>query len=365
MILPFVAVGALVFAVTISLMMQRERPRVDPPLAVAQSQFGLTVAGVGLVEPRSELIAIGTPIGGIVESVAVKVGDEVEAGEELFRIDSRSLKAELASQQAAVALAKRKLAELEMQPRAEAIPPLVARVEAARAALAQAQTQESDARDRLKLFEQVTDKRAISVDEMDRRRFALAAAQNGVAVGKAQLAQAEAELALVRAGTYGPVIEVARAELASAEAELGRVQTELDRLTVRAPITGQVLQVKVRVGEFAPGGVVAEPLMVMGDVGMLHVRVDIDQTEAARVAAGAKAVAHVRGQAAMKAEMKFVRFEPLVVPKRSLTGDVRERVDTRVLQVIYAMEPGAIPVRCGQQVDVFIETAIDPVAVTE
>jgi hypothetical protein len=52
-----------------------------------------------------------------------------------------------------------------------------------------------------------------------------------------------------------------------------------------------------------------------------------------------------------------VRFEPYVVPKRSLTGDSTERVDTRVLQIIYALDPAALPVFVGQLMDVFIEAA--------
>jgi hypothetical protein len=51
-----------------------------------------------------------------------------------------------------------------------------------------------------------------------------------------------------------------------------------------------------------------------------------------------------------------VRFEPLVVPKRSLTGDATERVDTRVLRVIYeVVGTPSVPLFVGQQMDVFIE----------
>ncbi|HEX9593051.1 MAG TPA: hypothetical protein VGB12_06860 [bacterium] len=55
--------------------------------------------------------------------------------------------------------------------------------------------------------------------------------------------------------------------------------------------------------------------------------------------------------------LTFVRFEPFVLPKRSLTGDGTERVDTRVLQVIYRVEDDSLPLFVGQQMDVFIEAA--------
>jgi HlyD family secretion protein len=65
----------------------------------------------------------------------------------------------------------------------------------------------------------------------------------------------------------------------------------------------------------------------------------------------------VRGNAELKASLKFVRFEPFIVPKRSLTGDSTERVDTRVLQVIYRVERDDAMLFVGQQLDVFIDAA--------
>jgi len=50
-----------------------------------------------------------------------------------------------------------------------------------------------------------------------------------------------------------------------------------------------------------------------------------------------------------------VPVEPYVVPKRSLTGDSTERVDTRVMQAVYSFPRGRLPVYVGQQMDVFIE----------
>jgi hypothetical protein len=54
--------------------------------------------------------------------------------------------------------------------------------------------------------------------------------------------------------------------------------------------------------------------------------------------------------------LDFVRVEPYVVPKRSLTGDNTERIDTRVLQVIYKVKDPGDNLYVGQQVDVFVNT---------
>ena len=94
--------------------------------------------------------------------------------------------------------------------------------------------------------------------------------------------------------------------------------------------------------------------MVLGNVEPLHVRVDIDEHEAWRVRPEAPAVAFVRGNRDLQTPVQFVRFEPYVVPKKSLTGDSTERVDTRVLQVLYRFNRGDLPVYVGQQMDVCI-----------
>lgn len=50
-----------------------------------------------------------------------------------------------------------------------------------------------------------------------------------------------------------------------------------------------------------------------------------------------------------------MRFEPYVVPKKSLTGDSTERVDTRELQVIFGFTRGRLPLFVGQEMDVCID----------
>jgi HlyD family secretion protein len=174
-------------------------------------------------------------------------------------------------------------------------------------------------------------------------------------VADAKLAQARAQLTLLKAGAWKPDVDVARAEVAAAEAQVQATQTELERLTVRALVHGQVLQVNIRLGEFAQAGMLQTPLMLLGDVDRLHVRVDVDENEAWRVRSEAPAMAFVRGNREINTPIQFVRTEPYIVPKRSLTGDTTERVDTRVLQILYGFDRGDLPVYVGQQMDVFIE----------
>jgi len=200
-------------------------------------------------------------------------------------------------------------------------------------------------------------------------RAELATGHAAVQVAEAALAEAKYQLELGQRLTNQRVLSVeenknrgfaaqkAEAQLAQARAQLKSTETDLERLTVRAPVDGQVLQVKVHLGEFAPTGALPTPLILLGSVDKLHVRVDVEEHEAWRVLPEARAAASVRGNSNLKAPLTFVRFEPFVVPKKSLTGDSTERVDTRVLQVIYRIEDNNLPLFVGQQMDVFIDAS--------
>jgi multidrug efflux pump subunit AcrA (membrane-fusion protein) len=152
-------------------------------------------------------------------------------------------------------------------------------------------------------------------------------------------------------------LEASRAQAIAAGELVKTVETQIERSTVRAPIDGEVLQVKIHAGEYASAGVALAPPVVVGRLKPLNIRVDVDEHEAWRVTAGARAVATVRGNPSLKTGLAFVRFEPFVVPKHSLTGDSTERVDTRVLQVIYRIEDESLALFVGQQMDVYIEAA--------
>jgi multidrug resistance efflux pump len=334
------AAVALIFA-TISV--ARLRPvesKMEPHMPPPAAGFEKKVGAVGIVEASSENIAVSLPVPGLVAAVYVKAGDRVTRGQRLFSLDDRDLRAELALQEANLELAKSRLAKLAASPRPEELPPAEARVQEAEAQL-------GDARTQLQLMESVRDKRAIRVEDLERRRRA-------VEVAEAKLAEAKAALGLLRAGTWSKEIEVAQAEVRQAESRVGRVRADLERLTVTAAISGEILQCKVRPGEYAAAGPLAQPLMLLGRVDELHVRADVDERDATRVKPGATAIASVRGDARQKFNLRFLGVEPFVVPKRNLTNDATERVDTRVMQVIYALEKGA-PVLPGQQMDVSIE----------
>jgi len=338
--LPIIAALILTFSIFSIIRTQPMHATVAPPSPPPTPAVQGSVGAVGLVEASSENIAVSVPVQGMVTQVYVKAGDRVPKGAKLFSIDDRDLQAELDLRKSSLAMSQTKLDKLLQSPRPEEIPPAEAKVK-------EAEQLYQDADVQLKLMDSVRDKRAIRDEDLRRRRIAVQTAE-------ARLDQAKADLALLKAGAWQPDIEIARAEVSEAQRQVERVQADIDRTIVTAPIAGEILQLKVRVGEYAQAGQLAQPLILMGATNQLNVRADVDEQDAWRVRKGANAVATVRGDTSHRFALHFVRFEPYVIPKKNLTGDSTERVDTRVLQVIFALNKNA-PVYAGQQMDIFID----------
>ncbi len=310
-LLPVLAAGAALFATVSVVRTQPVREVTEPVSPPPASSFTDTVAAVGLIEASTEHISVGTPLSGVVTEVLVTLNQSVRAGTPLFRLDTRALQASLAVQES--------------------------QLTAARARQATAQCQVEDLNDRLERSLKLRSSTVISEDELIRTRFALK-------VSQARVVEAQAEVAV-------------------AEASAASVRTEITRSTILAPMDATVLQLKIRPGEFATAaGAPTSPLLLLGNLSPLHLRVDIDEHEAWRVQPGTRAKGHVRGNATLASPLSFVRFEPFVIPKRSLTGDSIERVDTRVLQAIYRLDRTDLRLYAGQQMDVFIEASGTPTA---
>jgi HlyD family secretion protein len=152
-----------------------------------------------------------------------------------------------------------------------------------------------------------------------------------------------------------PCTAIAEATVQEAQAKVEQLKTEIGRAIVVAPVDGVVLQVNVRPGERI-SELDTNALMVLGDIHTFHVRIDVDERDIPRLRPGAPAKAYPRGESSCELGLRFVRVEPFVIPKKALTGENTERVDTRVLRVIYAIEPGQTHVYVGQQLDVFIRS---------
>jgi HlyD family secretion protein len=308
------------------------------------------IGAVGLVEPSSREIGIGTEISGTVAQVLAIPGVRVMSGQPLFVLDTRMAEAAVAQRRRDLAAAEARLALARGR-----VPGLEAEVQAATTSVEAARAERDDAADVVRIASGLNSGNTISAREITRRQNVLRTAEAKYAEATARLALAQANLALFDEEKGGANITVELAIIEQARASLRLAQTDLDLRTVRAPIDGDVLRVNINPGEFAQAGVVSVPLIVMGRTDPMHVRIDIDEADIPRYRQGARATASVRGEAEWRIGLIFVRAEPLVVPKRALSGQITERVDTRVMQLIYAIDDDGRTILPGQQVDVLID----------
>ncbi|MBY0355014.1 MAG: efflux RND transporter periplasmic adaptor subunit [Rickettsiales bacterium] len=284
--LPIIGALGLIFALVSVL--NRPSAEVREPLTPPpQSQFDASIAGIGVVEPKSELISLGVELPGVVRQVHVAVGDSVTRGAPLFSLDQRDIDAQITTLNAALESAK---------------------------------IQASDTKAQYDMVASIKDKRAVARDEVNQRKYAQ---------------------------------QLGRARVNEIKAQIAQLQTTKARLTVKAPIDGRILALNVRPGEFASAGPLSEPLVRMGDVSQLYVRVEIDEENAHRIKADSQAEALRRGDTSTRIPLSFVRFEPYIRAKQNLAVSA-QRVDTRVLQVLYALPDHMDAAFVGQQMDVFI-----------
>lgn len=291
-IIPLLAIAGLVAAVLFT--QKHGQPAPQPPRQLTlppETPYNKTVSGTGIIEAPSRNIQVGSQRSGIVAKLNVREGQHVAKGALLFTLDAREIEAELRRAQATVNSASVALADEE---------------------------------DQLQRAEQLVIGQAISVDVVQRRRFA---------------------------------VKRAVAALTQAQTEVKAVQTMLELHKVTAPIEGKILKVRLREGEFVTAGSIPAPI-VMGSDEALNLRVTIDENDLWRYESAAEAKAVLRSNKDAEFMLKFVGVEPLVLPKKDLSGDPSEKVDTRVLEVIYEIqqpEDSTIELYIGQQMDVFIE----------
>jgi len=291
--IPLLAFLSLIFTLS-HLLAPTGRVPLDPPLTPPKSPYSARIGGVGKIEPRSDFINIGVHTSGIVQKVYVAVGEKVKKGDPLLTLDERAAQASLLLKEAH---------------------------------LNSAQVACEDMRRHLNFYESIKDKRAISQEELVRRR-------------------------------YG--VKRAEAALKEAQAAVKEARTTLEQLTVFSPLESTILAVNIHEGEYALAGSRPDHLITLGDLSTLYARVEVDEISAQHVLPTAPAKGYLRGQGERPIDLKFVRLEPLMRSKKSLTANNNEIIDTRVLQVIYAFNNKDIGAYPGQQMDVYIDAHPSP-----
>jgi HlyD family secretion protein len=284
---------------------------------------GALVSGNGIVEPAQREVKIAAHSAGVVAEVRVKEGDRVEPGAVLVVLDDTAEKASVAAADADVALSRAQYDRALRGNRAEDVDAAIAEADAAKA-------KAELSKGVLERTEVLARTGATTADELDRARRSAASDQ----------ASAEASDARRRASVAGSRAEdiaEARARLLESKAKLVEAQAQLDHMTVRAPSFGEILQIKLRVGEYyVPAG--SDPLLIMGDTRKLRVRVDVDERDVERVMPGAPAFVTADGFKGERFTGKVSEIGRRMGRKNVRTDDPVERIDTKILEVVIDLD---------------------------
>lgn len=320
------------------LLLYAQEPASGPRAKLADEKRWQAVAP-GRVEPVSGEIKLAAPVNGPIGEVLVKAGDKVAAGEPLVRLRDREPYARLESAQAQIAMRRR--AREDQAPSSRAADRRKA--EDAVADAEQALVDASAAFDRTAL-----ERRAgrASESDVDSARSALSRAQDA-------LNQQRADLRKLDADPTTPLPTQAEGQLNLARAELWAAQATIDKLTIRAPIAGTVLQVNGKGGEMtSPSS--SQPLVLLGDISALRVRAELDERDIGEIKMGQ--TVSIRPEAFRGRELPgTVSFiAPLVEPSRTGTRGQRNQTDIDVVEVLIDLaDPG--PLAVGMKVDAYFK----------
>ena len=111
--IPLLAVAMISFAGWSIAAKHTSREVTSPPIAAPTNPYEENVAGTGIVEPASEVIALAIERGGVVTRIDVMAGDRVKSGQPLFAIDDRDYRAAVAQDEAAVAAGEASIATIQ------------------------------------------------------------------------------------------------------------------------------------------------------------------------------------------------------------------------------------------------------------
>ncbi len=330
-------------------------PALPPAFQPAESPYPSAIYAEGIVESAQtsgENVSIYPEVAGTVKEILVSEGQQVKAGQLLLRIDDSVQRATAEQQGSQAEAAKALLEELKAEPRKENLDVADAQVVSAKASL---KTAEDTLQKEEAAYEM--DPRSVSKDALDN-------ALNTTAVAEANLKVAKKQYELIQAGAWEYDVQNQERQQHALEKAYASSSALLAKYTLRAPRDGIVLSINTIVGNYAsPQGSYdtytqgADPIITLGSSPtFLHVRCYIDEILVPRLPSGSKMKAQmsIRGSN-VKVPLEFVRVQPLVSPKIQLSDQRQERVDVRVLPVIFKIEkPANVNLYPGELVDVYI-----------
>jgi HlyD family secretion protein len=331
------------------------KPPQPPLFSPAVNPYTHGIFANGIVEsdqPTGENINIYPEVPGTVRAILVAEGQAVHKGQLLIEIDDSVQRATVEQQQSQAQAARALLEELQAQPRKENLDVAKAQVDAA---LASVKTTQDALLKQANAYE--LNPKSISKDALD-------SASNAAAVARANLEVAQKQYDLIKAGAWSYDIRNQEKQTLALEKAVAASSALLTKYTLRAPRDGVVMAVNPAVGSFVStlGAYesytqAATPVMVLGaPQNHFSVRCYVDEILVPRLPEPSKMKAQmaIRGTD-IRIPLQYVRVQPLVSPKIELSDQRQERVDVRVLPIIFRTErPRNVNLYPGQLVDIYI-----------
>ncbi|ADJ63886.1 biotin/lipoyl-binding protein [Herbaspirillum seropedicae] len=352
----FVLAGVgLVIGLVVAWLFSQERKPQPPAFAPIANPYGNAIHANGIIESEQGggvNIPVYPELPGRVIRVLVHEGQHVSSGAVLIMLDDTVQRASTEQARLQAEAAQAQLAQLKAQPRPEALAVARAQVVAADANRKTAQDQFEKRRAMAEL-----DARTISKDALD-------TAENAWRQAQASLEVAQRQYELIRAGSWSYDLLSQQRQVEALTQSYDAATALLQKYTIRASGDGIVLALNVAPGSYVSAQGVYDgytqamaPPVLMGSVQeYLAVRCYVDEMLVSRLPPVERIDARMalRGSDIMM-PLQFVRIQPYVSPKIALSNQRQERVDLRVLPILFRFRAdGRIKVYPGQLVDVFI-----------
>jgi HlyD family secretion protein len=307
-------------------------------------------AGNGRIEAVE--IDVAAKTAGRVRDVLVNEGDFVEAGQEVARMDTAVLEAQLREAEAQLQRARIGIETAQSQ-----VVQREAEGKAVEALIAQRKAELDAAQRRLARSEELAPQGGVPVSKLDDDRAAFQAATAAVSAAQAQAAAAQAALGRARSDVIA-----ADAAVDAVAATIQRIQADLDDSVLKAPRDGRVQYRVAQPGEvLSPGGVVLN----MVDLSDVYMTFFLPTEQAGRVALGTEArlVLDAAPQYVIPARVSFVADVAQFTPRTVETAEERQKLMFRIkvridpdllrkhLHQVKTGLPGMAYVRLDPQID--------------
>ncbi|MBS2028617.1 MAG: biotin/lipoyl-binding protein [Deltaproteobacteria bacterium] len=339
----------------------KEKRPPPPVFNPAPNPYARGVYANGIVEsvqPSGENINLFPEVAGRVVQILVHEGDHVRQGTPLLRIDDSIQRANTEQLKAQSEAAHAVLQELQAQPRPEVLAVSQAQLVAAQASRKTAQDELDKQMTSYKL-----NPKSVSKETLDNAVNTLKSASANVDV-------AQKQLQLTEAGAWSYDIENQRKQYEALQKSYEAASALLAKYVLYAPTDGVVMSIRAPVGGYVASNGIYDtytqglaPVITFGtEQTDLQVRCYVDEILIHNLPPGAalQGKLFIRGTD-ISIPLEYAHIQPYVIPKIQLSNALTERVDVRVLPVLFHfVKPTDVSMYPGQLVDVYIEAPGGP-----